>query len=145
MVERWHETGTRPAKHGFVEDHGVDQEHSCLPFQHRPSSPFEARSAPSSFQRTTTTLWAVIGRNLMTRWCSTSSPGFSPWAPPCALVADTAGSAATVRRRRAKWMIDAGAIATLERWCLKGYQKMIGLKLGTLAVDGCITTAPCGG
>jgi len=81
----------------------------------------------------------------MTGWGSTSSPRFSPWAPPCALVADTAGSAATVRRRRDEW-IDVVAIATLEQWCLEGgYQKMIGFKLETLAVDGCITTAPCGG
>lgn len=59
-------------------------------------------------------------------------------------VADTTCSATTIRRRRDEW-IDGGAFAALEQWCLEGYQKMIGLKLETLAVDGCIAKAPCGG
>jgi hypothetical protein len=33
----------------------------------------------------------------------------------------------------------------VEQFCLDGYDKMIGLCLEDLAVDGCITKAPCGG
>jgi hypothetical protein len=35
--------------------------------------------------------------------------------------------------------------ARLEQLCLEGYEKMIGLELEDLVVDGCIVKAPCGG
>jgi hypothetical protein len=38
-----------------------------------------------------------------------------------------------------------GIFATLELLVLQAYDQMIGLESGDLAVDGCITKAPCGG
>jgi len=59
-------------------------------------------------------------------------------------IADSTCSATTIRRRRDEW-IDAGAFAELEQLCLLAYDKMIGLDLENLVVDGCIVKAPCGG
>lgn len=59
-------------------------------------------------------------------------------------IADTTCSATTIRNRRDEW-IDAEIFTALEQFCLEGYDKMIGLDLEDLAVDGCITKAPCGG
>lgn len=59
-------------------------------------------------------------------------------------IADASCSATTMRRRRDEW-IDAGVFRTLEQACLDSYDKMIGLDLANLVVDGCIVKAPCGG
>ena len=59
-------------------------------------------------------------------------------------IADTTCSATTIRNRREEWS-EAGILTTLEQICLEAYDKMIGLQLEDLAVDGCITQAPCGG
>lgn len=59
-------------------------------------------------------------------------------------IADEACSATTLRRRRDAW-IAAGVMATLQTIVLAAYDRMIGLELDDLAVDGCITKAPCGG
>lgn len=59
-------------------------------------------------------------------------------------IADASCSATTIRRRRDEW-ISAGIFATLEQICLDSYDKMIGLELENLVVDGCIVKAPCGG
>lgn len=59
-------------------------------------------------------------------------------------IADTSCSATTIRRRRDEWLA-AGAFDKLEQLCLEAYDKMVGLALEDLAVDGCITKAPCGG
>jgi len=59
-------------------------------------------------------------------------------------IADDTCSATTLRRRRDAW-IDAGVMATLHDIVLDAYDRMIGLELEHLAVDGCITKAPCGG
>lgn len=59
-------------------------------------------------------------------------------------IADSTCSATTIRRRRDEW-IEAEIFTALEQFCLDAYDKMIGLKLEDLAVDGCITKAPCGG
>lgn len=59
-------------------------------------------------------------------------------------ISDTTCSATTIRRRRNE-RIEAGAFKELEQFCLEGYEKMVGLQLENLAVDGCITKAPCGG
>ncbi len=61
-----------------------------------------------------------------------------------AKIADGSCSATTIRRRRDEW-IDAEVFSKLEQFCLDGYQKMIGLDLENLVVDGCIVKAPCGG
>jgi transposase len=59
-------------------------------------------------------------------------------------IADITCSATTIRRRRDEW-IAAEIFTALEQSCLHAYDKMVGLELGNLAVDGCITKAPCGG
>ena len=59
-------------------------------------------------------------------------------------IADASCSATTLRRRRDEW-IAAGVMDTLLGLVLGAYDRLIGLALGDLAVDCCITKAPCGG
>ncbi len=59
-------------------------------------------------------------------------------------IADEECSATTLRRRRDEW-IEAGAMEALEELALESYDHYIGLELADVAVDGCITKAPCGG
>ena len=59
-------------------------------------------------------------------------------------IADEGCSATTLRRRRDEW-IGAGAMERLREKVLDGYDRMIGLDLSDVAVDCCITKAPCGG
>lgn len=59
-------------------------------------------------------------------------------------IADDSCSATTLRRRRDEW-IDLGAMDALEELALTAYDRVIGLELDDIAIDGCITKAPCGG
>ena len=59
-------------------------------------------------------------------------------------IADQSCSATTLRRRRDEW-ITAGVAEQLRRAVLVAYDQLFGLELEHLAVDGCITKAPCGG
>jgi transposase len=59
-------------------------------------------------------------------------------------IADAGCSATTMRRRRDEWT-RLGVWDRLRLACLDAYEKMIGLDLAVLAVDGCTTKAPCGG
>jgi transposase len=59
-------------------------------------------------------------------------------------IADATVSATTLRRRRDAW-IAVGVMDTLLDLVLGAYDRMIGLDLADLAIDGCITKAPCGG
>ena len=59
-------------------------------------------------------------------------------------IADESCSATTLRRRRDEW-IEAGVMAQLRELALEAYDKLIGLQLSDVAVDCCITKAPCGG
>jgi hypothetical protein len=59
-------------------------------------------------------------------------------------IADASCSATTMRRRRDEW-IRLGIFDRLRLACVDAYDKMIGLDLADLAVDGCTTKAPCGG
>ncbi len=59
-------------------------------------------------------------------------------------IADGSCSATTLRDRRDEW-IACGVIETLRRIALDAYDRYIGLELADVAVDGCITKAPCGG
>src|SRR3954447_26541703 len=59
-------------------------------------------------------------------------------------IADASCSVTTLRRRRDEW-IRLGVFDRLRLACLDAYDKMIGLDLADLAVDGCLTKAPCGG
>jgi transposase len=61
-----------------------------------------------------------------------------------AKIADSTCSATTIRTRRDEW-IDAGVFAAVEQLCLQAYDRVVGLNLEHIAVDGCITKAPCGG
>ena len=59
-------------------------------------------------------------------------------------IADEECSATTLRRRRDEW-IGAGAMDALEEIVKETYDRTIGLELSDVAVDCCITKAPCGG
>ena len=59
-------------------------------------------------------------------------------------IADDTCSESTLRRRRDEW-IELGLMERLRRICLEAYDRLIGLQLSDLAVDGCVTKAPCGG
>ena len=50
----------------------------------------------------------------------------------------------TIRRRLAEWA-EAGLAEALHAAALRAYDQVIGLELGDVAVDGCLTKAPCGG
>ena len=59
-------------------------------------------------------------------------------------IADESCSASTLRRRRDEW-IDLGVMDALEEMAREAYDRAIGLDLADVAVDCCITKAPCGG
>jgi hypothetical protein len=59
-------------------------------------------------------------------------------------IADDECSATTLRRKRDEW-IEAGSMDTLEQIVKDTYDRTIGLELSDIAVDCCITKAPCGG
>lgn len=59
-------------------------------------------------------------------------------------IADSTCSATTIRTRRDEW-IAAGLFEALEQLCLQAYDRIVGLHLENVTVDGCITKAPCGG
>jgi hypothetical protein len=59
-------------------------------------------------------------------------------------IATTGCSDRTLRRRLRDWA-EAGHGPALLRICLAAYDRIIGLDLDDLSVDGCITKAPCGG
>ena len=59
-------------------------------------------------------------------------------------IADESCSATTLRRRRDEW-IASGVMDELREMALDAYDKFIGLRLADVAVDCCITKAPCGG
>ena len=59
-------------------------------------------------------------------------------------IADATCSASTLRRRRDEW-ISAGVAEQLRRAVLAAYDRLFGLEMEHLVVDGCITKAPCGG
>jgi transposase len=59
-------------------------------------------------------------------------------------IADDSCSATTLRERRDEW-IACGVIEKLRQIALEAYDRMIGLQLAEVAVDGCIAKAPCGG
>jgi len=59
-------------------------------------------------------------------------------------IADSTCSATTIRNRRDEW-ITAGVFERLEQLCLEAYDRIVGLDLENLTVDGCLVKAPCGG
>lgn len=61
-----------------------------------------------------------------------------------ARAADHLVSASTIRRRRDEW-IEAGIFRLIEQAALDAYDKVVGLDLENISVDGCIAKAPWGG
>jgi transposase len=59
-------------------------------------------------------------------------------------IADTTCSATTIRNRRDEW-IGLGVFARLKQIALESYDRIVGLVLDQIAVDGSITKAPGGG
>jgi transposase len=59
-------------------------------------------------------------------------------------IADASCSESTLRRRRDEW-IELGVMERLRETCLAAYDRYIGLELSEVAVDCCVTKAPCGG
>jgi transposase len=59
-------------------------------------------------------------------------------------ISDESCSTTTLRRRRDEW-IQAGAMGALEGIVREAYDRIVGLELEVVAVDCCITKAPCGG
>jgi transposase len=59
-------------------------------------------------------------------------------------IADEECSATTLRRRRDEW-IEAGVMDSLQEAAREAYDRAIGLELSDVAVDCCLTKAPCGG
>lgn len=59
-------------------------------------------------------------------------------------IADVSCSAGTIRNRRDEW-IKLGVFAQLKKIALDAYDRVVGLLLDQIAVDGCITKAPGGG
>ncbi|MFJ9871204.1 IS5 family transposase [Streptomyces sp. NPDC101165] len=59
-------------------------------------------------------------------------------------IADTTCSATTIRNRRDEW-IRLGVFARLKQIALQSYDRIVGLVLEQIAVDGSITKAPGGG
>jgi transposase len=59
-------------------------------------------------------------------------------------IADHTCSATTLRRRRDEWRT-LGLMDRMMTLSREAYDRMIGLQLEDVAVDGCITKAPCGG
>src|ERR1039457_4490369 len=59
-------------------------------------------------------------------------------------IADASCSATTLRRRRDEWIV-LGVMDQVARMAEEGYDRLIGLQLEGIVVDGCITKAPCGG
>jgi hypothetical protein len=59
-------------------------------------------------------------------------------------IAEEGCSATAIRDRREEW-IELGVMEALRQIALSAYDRFIGLELEEVAVDGCITKAPCGG
>ena len=59
-------------------------------------------------------------------------------------IAGSSCSATTIRARHDGW-IEAGIFARLKQTALDAYDRMVGLVLEEIIVDGCITKAPGGG
>ncbi len=60
------------------------------------------------------------------------------------VIAQPGCSARTIRRRVQAWA-ELGLTQQVHQLALQAYERMLGLDLEELAVDGCITKAPCGG
>jgi hypothetical protein len=87
--------------------------------------------------------WAATAR-IPTGSSSTSSIQILVLGCGSRRIADHTCSATTLRRRRDEW-ITLGVAEQLRLPVLDARDRMLGLELTYLAVDGCITKTPCGG
>jgi transposase len=89
------------------------------------------------------TRWAAVGSGSPTG--SSSRSWFRSYGFGCSYesIADCTCSATTIRGRRDEW-IRAGIFAELKKIARESYDRIIGLLLRDLAVDGCIIKAPGG-
>lgn len=119
---------------------------SCLPFHHSSSSRSGANSRHWSRRWRTTTRWAATARGSPIAWSSVFDKLVQVLVLGAAYekISDAGCSATTIRRRCDEW-IDAGIFTALEQICLEAYDRIVGLELENLTVDGCIVKAPCGG
>lgn len=101
----------------------------CPPSKHALSGPSGTRSVRCCHRTRTRTRSAVTGHGFRTMWCSTSSCG--SWSS--AVPTDALPMRSARRARCGEWM-DAGVM-----------DRLIGPELGDLAIDRCLTNAPCGG
>src|SRR5580704_2208175 len=81
----------------------------------------------------------IPDRTSSTSWVQVLVFGAAYWR-----IADHTCSATTLRRRRDEWRA-LGLMDRMMTLSQKAYDRMIGLQLEDVAVDGCITKAPCGG
>jgi hypothetical protein len=106
--------------------------------------PCGTNSPPCCRNHATPIHWAATDGASPTGSSSTSSSRCWSSAAATAASKTSTCSATTLRRRRDEW-IALGLAEQLHLLVLSAYDRMIGLALDTLAVDGCITKAPCGG
>ena len=90
------------------------------------------------------TRWAATGRGSRTGSSSRNSSRSCGSAAPTYRSLTAPAEPRRSRDRRDEW-IKAGIFADLKTIARESYDRMVGLALEELAVDGCITKAPGGG
>jgi Transposase DDE domain len=121
----------------------IGRTRACPAIVH-PGAPLGSRSPPCSRAARSTTHSAATAPASPTGSCSTSSS--RSWSSAAGIAASpiTPARPPPLRRRRDEW-IALGLVDQLHRLALATCHRMLGLDLDHLAVDGCITKAPCGG
>src|SRR5512142_2148715 len=117
----------------------------CLPSHHgcwSPSGTSSPRCCPTGPSMIPRTRWAATSRG--SRTGSSSRNSSRSFGCSYVSIADCTCGATTIRERRNEW-IKAGIFADLKTIARESYDRMVGLALEELAVDGCITKAPGGG
>ncbi len=90
------------------------------------------------------TRWAAIGPRVSDRIVFEKLVQVLRFGCSYESIADCSCGATTIRERRSEW-IRAGIFAELKKIARESYDRIAGLVLEELAVDGCITKAPGGG
>jgi len=109
----------------------------------RSGSSSPRRSARSRPRSTLGIRWGVTGAGSAPGWSSSNHRRVGPRSV-MKRIATTGCSDRTIRRRLKTWA-KAGVAQRVHAIALAAYDLIIGLELEDLAVDGCITKAPCGG
>ena len=102
------------------------------------------RCCPTARPITPLTRWAATSRGSRTRIIFEKLIQVLRFGCSYASIADCACGATTIRDRRDEW-ISAGIFADLKTIARESYDRIVGLALEEIAVDGCITKAPGGG